>query len=118
MRAAAVIVAAGLSRRMGGSDKLFADLNGRPVLAHATAAFARCPTIQEVVVVLHASNLARARDLLQGPGWEKVRKVVEGGERRQDSVVNGLRALAACGVVAIHDGARALLTRAVSQRGL
>lgn len=103
---------------MGGTDKLFADLNGRPVLAHSTIAFIRCPAIEEIVVVVHPDSLARARDVLQGPGWNKVRHIVAGGERRQDSVRNGLLALAPCDLVAIHDGARPLVSRDIIETGL
>ena len=50
----AVIVAAGSSTRMGGEDKQFIRLCGKPILAHSMTAFQNCPVIEEIVVVTKA----------------------------------------------------------------
>ena len=48
----AVIVAAGSGTRMAGADKLFTEVAGRPLLAHAIAAFEECAAIDRIVLVL------------------------------------------------------------------
>lgn len=115
----AVIVAAGRSARMGGLDKQFALLGGRPVLAHAVGAFARHPAVGAVVVVTTAEQMAAVRALVAAEcGPALIGRVVAGGARRQDSVRRGVEALPPCAAVAIHDGARPLLPAAVIDRGL
>ena len=106
----AVIAAAGLSRRMGGVDKVLALLGGKPVLAWAIDAFQRCNLIDQIVVVVSKQNLERCRQLVAEQGWSKVTEVCPGGKRRQDSVMAGLSRLSHCDWVVIHDGARPLVT--------
>jgi 2-C-methyl-D-erythritol 4-phosphate cytidylyltransferase / 2-C-methyl-D-erythritol 2,4-cyclodiphosphate synthase len=110
----AIIVAAGASTRMGGTDKLLAMIDGRPLLAHTIAAFERPEEVGSVVVVTTDS---RRRALVAG-GWVDASRTsfVEGGERRQDSVRAGFAALehvspdrAGDRVVLVHDGARPMV---------
>lgn len=114
----AIIVAAGASTRMGGIDKLFAPLAGRPVLAHSLDVFQRCPVVAHIVLVLARVALPRGRALVVDGGFSKVAAVCPGGPRRQDSVRLGLQALPACPWVAVHDGARPLVTPELIVRGL
>lgn len=113
-----MVVAAGSSVRMGGLEKLFAPLGGRPLLAHTLAAFQSCPAVQRVVVVLAAENLARGLALAEEEGLDKVRTVCLGGRRRQESVWEGMEALGACAWVVVHDGARPLVTPQLIEEGL
>ena len=119
-RVAAVIVAAGRSTRMAGLDKQFALAGGRPLLAFTAATFEKSPLVSEFVIVLNPENLARGRELAQVEGWTKLKALVEGGPRRQDSVWNGLQALAspAPDWVMIHDGARPFVTEKILVDGL
>jgi 2-C-methyl-D-erythritol 4-phosphate cytidylyltransferase / 2-C-methyl-D-erythritol 2,4-cyclodiphosphate synthase len=106
-RTAALIVAAGRGERMGGGvPKQFAALGGKPVVAHAIAAFQAHPDVDEVLVVIGAGQ-----EPLLPPG---VRHVI-GGEARRDSVRAGLAALD-CERVLIHDAARPLLPATVIDR--
>jgi len=117
-RVGAVIVAAGSSQRMGGVDKVFALLGGKPALARVIDAFQRCSPIDQVVVVVSEQSLEQCRRLVAEQGWSKVTDVCAGGRRRQDSVVAGLGRLSHCHWVVIHDGARPLLTEDLIYRGL
>ncbi|MDP0489786.1 MAG: 2-C-methyl-D-erythritol 4-phosphate cytidylyltransferase [Verrucomicrobiota bacterium JB023] len=102
---AAIIVAAGSSRRMG-FDKLMAQLSSRTVLEHSIEAFLTCADIDEVIVVTDESRFSR---LVLDQSQKKVRRV-EGGNERQDSVLNGLLSLGSdVEQVAIHDGARPIV---------
>ena len=117
-RAGVVIVAAGVSRRMGDVDKVFAPLLGKPLIAHTVAAFEKCPDVGEIVLVLHRDNLDRGRWLVEAEGWTKVKEVCAGGERRQDSVKEGLETLSPCRWVMVHDGARPCVTQDILQGGV
>jgi 2-C-methyl-D-erythritol 4-phosphate cytidylyltransferase/2-C-methyl-D-erythritol 2,4-cyclodiphosphate synthase len=105
----AVIVAAGASRRMGGTDKLEADLGGRPLLAWAVEAMARARSVGQLIVVTAADRVDRlaGSDWLNEAAGDLPLVVVVGGSRRTDSVREGM-ARASADVVLVHDGARPL----------
>ena len=107
----AIIVAAGSSRRMG-FDKLCTPLAGKPVIWHSLKAFSDCRDIDEIVVVVREDRLGEFEKLLTGEKMPKIKKIISGGKERHDSVWNGLQAVASegCQFVAIHDGARPLVT--------
>ncbi len=102
----AILVAAGSSRRMG-FDKLASPLAGVPVLRRTLDAFLAAESIAEVVVVCPADRW----ELLAGGPFSKPVTRVDGGVDRQDSVAAGLAALSEkSGLVAVHDGARPLVS--------
>ena len=104
----AILVAAGSSRRMG-MDKLAWPLAGVPVLRRTLEAFLAAESIADIVVVCPAARAG----LLGGADFSKPVRCVDGGADRQDSVANGLAAvLPATCYVAVHDGARPLVTPA------
>lgn len=105
----AVIVAAGKGTRMGpGIDKLFLEVNGRPVVAHTWAAFEASPEIGEIVLVVRDGMQSAFAELAQQCGFRKPWRPVPGGKERQDSVWNGLESLSRAeeDIVAIQDAAR------------
>jgi 2-C-methyl-D-erythritol 4-phosphate cytidylyltransferase/2-C-methyl-D-erythritol 2,4-cyclodiphosphate synthase len=115
----AIVVAAGRSARMGGQDKLFASLGGRPLLEWSIAALARAPEVGRIVLVV-----APGRESYLAPiRLDRVVAVVPGGSHRGASVEAGFRALEALEdgdelsandrVVLVHDGARPLVTPAL-----
>ena len=114
----AVIVAAGRSTRMGGVDKTFAPILGRPLVAHTLDRFESSSLIDQIVLVLAEDSLEQGRKLVEERDYEKVAHVCAGGQRRQDSVRNGLELLSPCDWVMVHDGARPCLDDAMLQRGL
>lgn len=117
-RVGAVIVAAGMSKRMGGADKIFAAIDGAPLLAHTIAAFQRSPVIDRIVLVLAKARVGTGIELVKQHQWTKVIAVCAGGARRQDSVGEGLKRLGDIEWVMIHDGARPCLTQDIIERGL
>ena len=105
----AVIVAAGSASRMKGIDKILTPLAGTPVLGRTLAAFQACDAVAEIVIVTRPDLILAVTDLSKA--FPKVRAVVAGGKTRQDSVAAGLGALSKdCGLAAIQDGARPLVT--------
>jgi len=117
-KVAAIIVAAGEGKRMGGVDKVFAPLGGEPVLLRATRPFQECPLVDQIVVVISGDKENKCRTLVTGPEWSKVSDICLGGKRRQDSVAAGLKQLNDFDWVIIHDGARPLVTVDLIERGL
>jgi len=113
-----VIAAAGTSQRMMGVDKIFADLDGTPVLSHVIDAFQGCEIVDQIVIILSRKNLTSGKNLVAANTWTKVAGVYPGGEKRQDSVIRGLGQLQGCHWVIIHDGARPMVTSDLIQRGL
>jgi 2-C-methyl-D-erythritol 4-phosphate cytidylyltransferase len=106
----AIIVAGGNSQRMG-FDKLFAVIAGEPVIAHAIRAFERATSINEIVVVAREERHDEIRKISRNTGLKKVRSIVSGGKRRQDSVRAGLdRIDPDAKYIAVHDAARPLIT--------
>ena len=112
----AIIVAAGSSRRVG-FNKLFSPLLGRPVIAHAIAAFEDTHSITDIIIVTRPDRHDEVQTLVREHSWQKVREIVDGGEHRQDSVRAGLERLPETAeYVAIHDAARPLVTPALIEK--
>lgn len=115
--AAAVIVAAGGSTRMGGLQKQFLPLCGIPVLARSLLAFERHPRIAQIVAVCREEDRADLQKLIRQYEITKLTDIAVGGDTRAASVQNGL-ALCREELVAIHDGARPLVSAPVIERVL
>ena len=112
---AAVIVAAGSASRMGGIDKVMAELDGEPIIVRSVRVFQDCDAIQEIVIVTRPDLIIPVSDLTRD--FSKVRAVVAGGKTRQESVNLGLNAISEnAKLAAIHDGARPLVTWQVIDR--
>jgi 2-C-methyl-D-erythritol 4-phosphate cytidylyltransferase len=106
----AIIVAGGSSQRMG-FDKLFAIIAGEPVIAHTIRAFEHATSISEIIVVAREERHDEIRKISRDTGFKKIRSIVPGGERRQDSVRAGLDQIdREAKYVAVHDAARPLIT--------
>lgn len=107
---AAIIVAAGSSRRMG-FDKLFAEIAGKPVIAHTIAAFERSVAVTAIIVVARQDRHRDIEKIVRDQKLKKTHAIVKGGEHRHDSVCAGLDHLPEkARYVAVHDGARPLVT--------
>lgn len=111
----AVIVAAGNASRMGGIDKVMAQLSGEPMIVRTVRAFQNCEAIREIVIVTRNDLIVPIGDLCKN--FSKVRAVVVGGNSRQESVNLGLNALSEkVKLAAIQDGARPLVSGEVIER--
>lgn len=115
-RASAVILAAGSSERMG-ADKLTMPLLGRPVLVRTLLAFQRSEQITEIIVVTRADRVSEIAELCKNSGITKAVKVVCGGETRMQSALCGVTETdPKATLIAIHDGARPLVTEELIAR--
>lgn len=110
----AIIVSAGNSSRMGGVNKQFLNICGIPVIAHSIKAFQDCTFIDEIVIVTRDIDIDEVNEVVKDYSFSKVVAVVVGGETRQLSVLNGIKAVSNdAEYIAIHDGARPLVTQKV-----
>lgn len=115
-RVVAIVPAAGQGSRLGGMDKVFFTLAGRPLIAYCLEALQDSPLIDEVVLVLR--DPGKGKRLIHAEGFSKVKNICPGGPRRQDSVSEGLKHVARCDFVLIHDGARPFLTERLIRDGI
>ena len=117
-RVTAVVVAGGMGTRMNSSvPKQFMLLGGRPVVQWSLECFASLDLVDEIILVLPADRIEEGRALLRGFVPGQPFNLVAGGERRQDSVMNGLRAVAG-GWVMVHDAARPGMTPELARAAL
>lgn len=104
----AIIVAAGRGTRMGPNiDKLFLEVSGAPVVAHTWERFDDVESIDEIVLVIRDGMQKDFEELAATLELQKPYRFATGGKERQDSVWNGLQAIApSAELVAIQDAAR------------
>ncbi|OIO38608.1 MAG: 2-C-methyl-D-erythritol 4-phosphate cytidylyltransferase [Candidatus Omnitrophica bacterium CG1_02_49_10] len=113
-RVIAIVASAGGGRRFGeGSrDKVFASLNGKPLLYHTLKNLTASAKVKYIVLVVSGRSIDSARSLIDRFGFDKVKYIVTGGKRRTDSVFNALGALKDVikreDFILVHDGARPL----------
>ncbi|TQM71435.1 2-C-methyl-D-erythritol 4-phosphate cytidylyltransferase [Actinomadura hallensis] len=119
-RTVAVVLAGGVGERLGaGRPKQLIEVGGRPLLAHAIAAFDAHPGIGEVVVVMAPGHLREAAAI--AAPFRRAAAVIEGGATRTASTAAALRALAERpddDRVLFHDAARPFVDREVIDRVL
>lgn len=115
---AAIIVAAGMGRRMGNRPKALLELGGKPLLCHSLDVFQASPLIDGIVVAVPPGMLSMFRNEFASLWkYSKIVAWVGGGARRQDSVAAALEAVPAeAKLVAVHDAARPCVTDALIRR--
>lgn len=111
MKVAAIIAAAGKGERLGSVvHKPFVLIGKEPILAHTLKLLDNSNYIDEIILVINESDLAKARSLIKKSKLKKVKKIVLGGKRRMDSVGNGLSEVSEdVDYVVVHDGVRPFL---------
>ena len=92
MQVFAIVPAAGLGTRMAGPQpKQFLALDGVPILIHSLRAFAAAPRVTAIYVAVRKQEMERAEAQVTEYGFAGRVHVVEGGEKRQESVANALK---------------------------
>lgn len=115
----AVIVGAGEGRRMGATvRKQFTKVGGKPIIAYTLEMFENSVQIDHIVAVVPKDAVDWVREeVVEAYGFRKIRAVVYGGETRQESVLNGLKALKEkTEIVLIHDAVRPLVSETLIRR--
>jgi len=109
-KTAFIIAAAGSASRMG-RDKIFLSLGGCPAVAGPMLAAQRSEYVTEIIVAAKRSDVLAFWDLAKTFGITKLKSVVTGGQTRQQSVAQALdQTDAEIELIAVHDGARPLVT--------
>ncbi len=115
MKVIVVIPAAGLGTRMSAArgapkskSKQFFELQGTPILVHTLRKFAQCEAVSEIMVALRKSEVPGFQRQVEMEGFNKLIRLVEGGEHRQNSVANALATIHASeeDIVLVHDAVR------------
>lgn len=112
MKTAAVIVGAGASARMGQTiSKQLIKICGKEVIVHTLLAFQQSKSINQIIVVCRSDDKEIIAELIKQYGITKVTAITHGGSTRQQSVQNGVKLIkGSVDYVAVHDGARPLIT--------
>lgn len=119
MQVFVILPAAGLGTRMAGPQpKQFLSLDGVPILIHSLRAFAAVPRVKAIYVAVRKPEMERVAAQIAEFGFSTRAAVVEGGEKRQESVANALAALPAEAddIVLVHDAVRPLIDAATIER--
>lgn len=118
MKVGVIVAAAGSGTRMSAEgNKIFLNLDGKPIIMHSLELFDAIEEVAEIVVVTRKVDLQNIGDLMKNISTPY--QVVVGGKDRQESVYRGLKSLSGdFDWVLIHDAARPYLTGCVVRRGL
>ncbi len=108
----AIVLAGGSGTRVGGDKtKQMLEICGKPLIVHTLLAFQKSEEVDEIIVVAKKEELTSYEFFKKEYKLTKITRIVEGGATRQESVKNGFEAIDdSSDFVAIHDGARALIT--------
>lgn len=113
MKNVAIITAAGIGKRMNANQpKQYLELAGKPILSHTLEKFEQAKSVDAIILVCDVSSLGLVRDvILKKYPSPKVKWIVSGGAKRQDSVNAGLKAIPmGTENVCVHDGVRPFIT--------
>lgn len=105
-----IITAGGSSSRFEGNNKLLFPIDDKFVIQHTVEKFINLSEIDEIVISSHKSIYDELSNLFSS--FSKI-KIVLGGENRQASVYNALKACSDADYVLIHDGARPFVSEEV-----
>ncbi len=108
----AIIVAAGSSARMNGTNKILAEISGIPLIVHTLEKFQHCDDIDSITIVSQKhlyNDIEKIKDHFK---ITKIKNIIAGGRERQDSVFNGLNSLENCNdndIIVVHNGSNPLV---------
>ncbi len=116
MKNCAVILASGRAIRMSGVDKMIISVAGKPLISFSIEAFLNCKKFDQIFITANDSNRDEIKEIVRRYSADEV-VVISGGVRRQDSVKCALDMISNTNVVAIHDGARPLVSEKIIVEG-
>lgn len=105
-----IIAAAGHAERMQGLNKQLAMLRGKPVIAYSMLAFQQIDEVREIIVAARSCDADIIANIAIDNGISKFAGCADGGETRQQSVINALKLVSGeTALIAVHDAARPLV---------
>src|SRR3989344_8522788 len=109
----AIIVAAGKSKRMSkNTNKVFLPLLEKPMIYHTIKVFQDCSVVNEIILATQKNGIKKINEIKQEYGFSKIKRIIEGGEERQESVYNGLMSIKNAkndDIVVVHNGSNPLV---------
>lgn len=116
----AIVAAAGKGKRMGkGFNKLFIKIKDKPILYYTLKKLSDSSFIDEIVLSASQSEIEYCQnEIVKKYNFDKVKCIIPGGEERQESVFNALKAVKDCDIVLIHDGARPFIDEKIIKDGV
>jgi 2-C-methyl-D-erythritol 4-phosphate cytidylyltransferase len=114
MKVSAIVLAAGRSLRFSRSkiSKVLTPINSKPIIIYSLEILSKHPSVRDIIVVVNEQNLKGITNQISDSRIRKIRRIVKGGIRRQDSVINALSVLNRdIDFVLIHDAARPFINR-------
>ncbi len=120
-RISAIVVAGGKGTRMKRFyNKQYILLDSKPIIAHTLMNLERCSLIEEIILVVAKGEVGFCEEsVVENYRLKKIKKVIEGGTQRYDSVYNGLQEIGKdIDVVLIHDGARPFISDEIIERSI
>jgi 2-C-methyl-D-erythritol 4-phosphate cytidylyltransferase len=89
----AIILAGGSGNRFGlNTPKQFVKLAGKTIIEHTIDAFEQCDLIDEIAIVVKPEYEDRIKEIILANKYEKVKKILQGGEERKDSSLSAIYA--------------------------
>lgn len=120
MKTVVIVPAGGIGKRFGGDlPKQFTDLKGTPIIIHTLRIFQNTPEVDSIVIPVHSDHFARMKKLMEEyDDISKVKEIVIGGSKRQESVINALHTKEAsdADIILVHDAVRPLTSIALVQK--
>ena len=120
-KTSAIITAAGHGRRMGESrKKQFLMLGEVPIIVHTLQTFQDSASINEIILVVPDDGIDYCKqEIVNSFKFTKVKKIVSGGDKRQESVFNGLKSISReMDLVVVHDGVRPFLSKPILENSI
>lgn len=117
LRYEVVLPAAGSGKRMGaGKNKLFLQLQDRPILIHTLTVFEQDANCTGIWLAVKPEERTFIQELLTAYGMTKVKGLPAGGEERQHSVHSCIKEMKEVDIVLVHDAARPFITQEIIVR--
>ncbi|CAH0347487.1 2-C-methyl-D-erythritol 4-phosphate cytidylyltransferase [Bacillus sp. CECT 9360] len=109
-----IIPAAGQGKRMNaGKNKLFVELAGKPIIIYTLQVFESDPACNGIILSINPDEEELFQSIITQYGLKKIKKLVPGGNERQQSVYNGIKYADEHSIVLVHDGARPFIGHAL-----
>ncbi len=103
----AVVVGAGIGKRVGGKYKQFFIVEGKPIIYYPVKQFFDYG-VRKIILVVPEEKIQYSKEITSD--FEGIVTIVQGGKHRQDSVLNGLEECRS-DIILIHDGVRPFIKK-------
>lgn len=113
MHVTAIVLAAGKGLRLKSKvPKPLIGINSKPLIIYSLKTLSGCSDIKDIIVVTNDKNSSSIKSKIGKYGIRKVKNIILGGLRRQDSVYNALKVIdKRTNLVLVHDAARPFINK-------